>query len=58
MDVTAAVIAGIVGTAAMTLLVYIAPALGMPKVDMIGMLSAMSVEKSPRRICLVLSSTS
>ncbi|NUQ36286.1 MAG: hypothetical protein HUU23_00505 [Caldilineales bacterium] len=41
MNVFAAVIAGLVGTAAMTLLMMLAPAMGMPKMDVMGMLGSM-----------------
>ncbi|MBX7233155.1 MAG: hypothetical protein K1X65_02150 [Caldilineales bacterium] len=41
MNVFAAVIAGLAGTAAMTLLMMLAPAMGMPKMDIMGMLGSM-----------------
>lgn len=44
MSVLAAVIAGLVATAVMTLLIYVGPMMGMPKMDMIGMLGTMFTE--------------
>jgi hypothetical protein len=41
MNVIGAVIAGIVGTLAMTLVMAIAPAMGLPKMDIVGMLGSM-----------------
>lgn len=41
MDWIAAIIAGLVGTAAMTMLMAVAPMMGMPKMDIIGMLGSM-----------------
>ena len=41
MNVFAAVIAGLAGAAAMTLLMMLAPRMGMPKMDIIGMLGSM-----------------
>lgn len=41
MDWIGAIIAGLAGTAAMTVLMYVAPLMGMPKMDIIGMLGSM-----------------
>ncbi|MEX2541432.1 MAG: hypothetical protein WD314_06470 [Trueperaceae bacterium] len=41
MDVSSAILAGLIGTAVMTALMYAGPAMGMPKMDMIGMLGKM-----------------
>jgi len=41
MNLTAAIIAGFVGTAVMTGLMYMAPMMGMPKMNIIGMLGTM-----------------
>jgi len=36
-----AIIAGLVGTAVMTMMMYLAPKMGMPKMDILGMLGSM-----------------
>lgn len=56
MNITAAIIAGLVGTAVMTGLMYMAPMMGMPKMDIIGMLGAMftSNEGAARVIGVIL----
>jgi hypothetical protein len=41
MDFASAVWAGLIGTAVMTALIYMGPMMGMPKMDMIGMLGKM-----------------
>ena len=41
MNILAAVIAGIVGTIIMTLVMVMAPKMGMPKMDIVGMLGSM-----------------
>jgi uncharacterized membrane protein YagU involved in acid resistance len=41
MNVAGAVIAGLVGTVVMTMLMVVAPAMGMPKMDIVGMLGSM-----------------
>lgn len=41
MDLIGAIVAGLVGTAVMTLLMYMGPMMGMPKMDMLGMLGTM-----------------
>jgi hypothetical protein len=41
MDVVSAIWAGLIGTAVMTALIYAGPIMGMPKMDMIGMLGKM-----------------
>lgn len=41
MDFISAIIAGILGTLVMTAMIYVAPMLGMPKMDIIGMLGTM-----------------
>ena len=44
LNVIGAIIAGLVGTAVMTLLMMIAPKMGMPKMDIMGMLGSMFTE--------------
>ena len=41
MNFVAAIVAGLVGTAAMTILMMLAPMMGMPKMDIVGMLGSM-----------------
>jgi len=41
MNSLAVIIAGLAGTVAMTILMYLAPLMGMPKVDIIAMLGTM-----------------
>ncbi|MDT8304379.1 MAG: hypothetical protein RRC07_00470 [Anaerolineae bacterium] len=41
MEIGSAIIAGLVGTAVMTALMYLGPRMGMPEMDMIGMLGTM-----------------
>ena len=41
MDIVGAIVAGLAGTAAMTVLMYVAPMMGMPKMDIVGMLGSM-----------------
>jgi uncharacterized membrane protein YagU involved in acid resistance len=41
MDISSAIWAGLIGTAVMTVLIYAGPTMGMPKMDMIGMLGKM-----------------
>jgi uncharacterized membrane protein YagU involved in acid resistance len=41
MNIAGSIIAGLVATAVMTLLMYTAPRMGMPKMDIIGMLGSM-----------------
>lgn len=41
MDIVGAIVAGLAGTAVMTALMYMAPMMGMPKMDIIGMLGTM-----------------
>ncbi|MGB7115875.1 MAG: hypothetical protein WBD56_07000 [Anaerolineales bacterium] len=41
MNYVAVIIAGFAGTIAMTILMYLAPLMGMPKVDIIAMLGTM-----------------
>ncbi len=41
MNIIAAIISGLAGTLAMSMLMAVAPALGMPKMDMVGMLGSM-----------------
>jgi uncharacterized membrane protein YagU involved in acid resistance len=45
MNVLGAIIAGLAGTAVMTMLMYAAPLMGMPKMDIAGMLGSMFVSK-------------
>ena len=41
MNFVATIVAGLVGTAAMTILMMLAPMMGMPKMDIVGMLGSM-----------------
>lgn len=41
MNIISAILSGLAGTLMMTVLMYIAPAMGMPKMDIIGMLGTM-----------------
>jgi len=41
MNVLAAIIAGLVGTVVLTMFMSMAPKMGMPKMDMVGMLGSM-----------------
>lgn len=50
MDVVAAVIAGLLGTAVMTLLMTMAPMMGMPKMDIMNMLGTMVTEGENARL--------
>ena len=45
MNLLGAIIAGLAGTAVMTMMMYLAPRMGMPKMDIIGMLGTMVVSK-------------
>jgi len=45
MNVLGAIIAGLAGTAVMTMVMYVAPLMGMPKMDIAGMLGSMFVSK-------------
>ena len=52
MDIVAAIVAGLVGTAVMTALMYIAPSMGMPKMDILNMLGTMFVEPDDNAMLL------
>jgi uncharacterized membrane protein YagU involved in acid resistance len=54
MNVLGAIIAGIAGTVIMTLVLAMGPKMGMPKMDIIGMLGSMFSEKSNRTLGLIL----
>ncbi|MDF1501268.1 MAG: hypothetical protein P1P76_12445 [Anaerolineales bacterium] len=56
MDILGSIIAGLVGTLLMTLLMYMAPSMGMPKMDIIGMLGTMftSGERAARALGTVM----
>ena len=56
MDVVGVILAGLVGTAAMTALLIMAPRMGMPKMDIIGVLGSMftSEEGTATRLGLVI----
>ena len=41
MNIVGAIVAGLAGTAAMTVLMYVAPMMGMPKMDIVGMLGSL-----------------
>lgn len=44
MNIVAAIVAGLSGTAVMTAMMYVAPSMGMPKMDILNMLGTMFVE--------------
>ncbi len=48
MDIVAAIVAGLAGTAVMTALMVVAPKMGMPEMDIIGMLGSMVTANSDR----------
>lgn len=52
MNIFGAIIAGLVGTAVMTAIMYMAPYMGFPKMDMIGMLGTMFTEPGTGAIVL------
>ncbi|WP_233578671.1 hypothetical protein [Tautonia sociabilis] len=45
MDLSGAVVAGLVATSIMTVLIYVGPKMGMPRMDMLGMLGTMFTQK-------------
>lgn len=45
MNVLGAIVAGLAGTAVMTMMMYAAPLMGMPKMDIAGMLGTMVISK-------------
>ncbi len=53
MNVLAAIIAGLVGTVVITLVMAMAPRMGMPKMDMVGMLGSMFGAPGNRGLGLV-----
>jgi hypothetical protein len=54
MNIIGAIIAGIVGTIVITMVMEMAPKMGMPKMDMVGMLGAMFSPQSNRTLGLVI----
>jgi len=48
MNILAAIVSGVVGTAVMTMVMVMAPKMGMPKMDIIGMLGTMFSKDSNR----------
>lgn len=50
MNIIGAIIAGIVGTIVITIVMEMAPKMGMPKMDMVGMLGAMFSPESNRTL--------
>ena len=50
MNIIGAIIAGIVGTLVITMVMEMAPKMGMPKMDMVGMLGAMFSPESNRTL--------
>lgn len=54
MNILGAIIAGIAGTIIMTLVLVMGPKMGMPKMDIVGMLGSMFSEKSNRTLGLIL----
>jgi uncharacterized membrane protein YagU involved in acid resistance len=52
MNVLGAIVAGLAGTAVMTMLMYAAPLMGMPKMDIAGMLGTMFVSKKQMAVVL------
>ncbi|RMD96586.1 MAG: hypothetical protein D6816_18735 [Bacteroidetes bacterium] len=54
MNIIGAVVAGIVGTIVMTMVMVMAPKMGMPKMDIVGMLGAMFSPESNRMMGMVM----
>lgn len=52
MDTVGAIVAGLAGTAVMTALIYVAPLMGMPRMDIIGFLGAMVTSNRDRATIL------
>ena len=50
MNVLGAIIAGVVGTIVMTMVMVMAPKMGMPKMDIVGMLGSMFNAESNRKM--------
>ncbi len=54
MNILGAIIAGIIGTLVMTMVMMAAPQMGMPKMDIVGMLGSMFSAKSNRMLGMVM----
>ena len=54
MNVLGAIIAGIVGTIVMTMVMVMAPKMGMPKMDIVGMLGSMFSAESNRMVGMIM----
>lgn len=54
MDVFGAIVAGIVGTVVMTIVMAMAPRMGMPKMDIVGMLGSMFSAKGNRTLGMII----
>ena len=54
MNVLGAIIAGIVGTIVMTMIMVMAPKMGMPKMDIVGLLSSMFSAESNRMVGMIM----
>ena len=54
MNVLGAIVAGIVGTIVMTMVMVIAPRMGLPKMDIVGMLSSMFTAEGNRTLGMVM----
>ena len=54
MNVLGAIIAGIVGTIVMTMVLVMAPKMGMPKMDIVGMLGSMFSSESNRMVGMIM----
>jgi hypothetical protein len=54
MNIVGAIVAGIVGTIVMTMVMVMAPKMGMPKMDIVGMLGSMFSPESNRMVGMVM----
>jgi hypothetical protein len=54
MNVLGAIVAGIVGTIVMTMVMVLAPKMGMPKMDIVGMLGSMLSPESNRLVGMMM----
>lgn len=54
MNVLGAIVAGIVGTIVMTMVMVMAPKMGMPKMDIVGMLGSMFSAESNRMVGMIM----
>jgi len=54
MDILGAIVAGVVGTTVMTMVMMMAPKMGMPKMDIVGMLGSMFSADGNRMVGMVM----